>query len=564
MGVLPHAQAQFQPEVGGGSELEILSVAVETADALIVVTDPSGRILRFNPACERLSGWAAEEMIGENAFRLLAPGWRNEVEAQFVGLMRTGGSQRSVGRWVTRSGVERVISFTNTVLLDDLGEPRFLVATGVDITVEREAVAALTASERRHRALVEHSTDVVVVIDADGLVQYVSPSVEMLLGWTAGELEGRPGFDFIVDADLPVVAQSLEETLTEPGPTVPREFRVRDRSGRPVLVEAVANNQLDDPSVNGVILHLRDLSERRTLEATLRTAEERFRLAFAKAPTGIAVMGLDGSFVEVNPALGQILGRLPADLVAHTGQEITHPDDRLADAESTGRLLAGEIDGYRQERRYLRPDGSTVWTRSSVSLLCGPDGEPAHLLAHIEDITDQRSLAQELSHLAHHDGLTGLPNRTAVHRRLDEALGHTHLHGVGVLFIDLDHFKRVNDTYGHELGDRVLRAVSRRLTEVVRPSDFVGRVGGDEFVIVCEPATEAIVARVADRVRERLGEPIRVVGVPDVVVGATVGAVIAESGEDTTTVLRRADAAMYHGKVTSRVGSGASSEQNRA
>ena len=538
----------------GSFDLDVLSVAVETADALIVVTDPEGIILRFNPACERLTGFTAEEMLGRSAVGLLAPGRAREVIERYTSHVLTGGSVRSVGRWRTRAGDEKTISFTNTVLYDDDGAVRCLVATGVDITAELRAEAALVSSERRHRALVEHATDVVVVLDPDSTLRYVSPSAERLLGWAPAELEGRQGFDLVVEADRDIALLAMEETLTEPGPAAAREFRLRHRSGWPVHVEAVANNQLDDPAVNGVILHLRDINERRLLEGTLRGAEERFRTAFAKAPTGIAVMDLAGGFVEVNPALAAILDRAPEDLVACVADDLAHPDDRSIDVVQTRRLLAGEIDGYGIEKRYLRPDGSTVWASLNVSVLCGVDGEPQHLLAHIEDITARRSLTQELSHLAHHDGLTGLPNRTAVHQRIDGALSTPDRHGIGVLFVDLDDFKRVNDLHGHAFGDLVLSAVARRLADAVRPADFVGRVGGDEFVIVCEPATDATVGRVAARVRSAFHQPLEVPGFPSVRVGVTVGGVVAEGGETTNVVLRRADEAMYRGKVRTRAG----------
>ena len=549
----------------GSFDLDVLAVAVETADALIVVTDPEGIILRFNPACERLTGFTAEEMLGRSAIGLLAPGRAREVIERYTSHALTGGSMRSVGRWRTRSGDEKTISFTNTVLYDDDGVVRCFVATGVDITAELRAEAALVSSERRHRALVEHATDVVVVLDPDSTLRYVSPSAERLLGWAPADLEGRKGFDLVVEADRDVALLAMGETLTEPGPTTAREFRLWHRSGWPVYVEAVANNQLDDPAVRGIILHLRDINERRCLEGTLRGAEERFRHAFAKAPTGIAVMDLDGGFVEVNPALAQILDRTPDELVACVADDLTHPDDRAVDGFQTRRLLAREIDGYSIEKRYLRPDGTTVWASLNVSVLCGVDGEPQHLLAHIEDITARRSLTQELSHLAHHDGLTGLPNRTAVHQRIDEALARPDRDGVGVLFVDLDDFKRVNDLHGHAFGDLVLSAVSRRLAEAVRPADFVGRVGGDEFVIVCEPATDASVDRVAARVSETFQHPLEVPGFPAVRVGVTVGGVVAEGGETTNAVLRRADEAMYRGKVRSReVGVGLRRDQNSA
>lgn len=536
-----------------GLDADVVAAAIGTAESLIVVTDVGGSILWANPACERVLGWPVGELVGRNALDDLASDELREADDdEHQRLLASTGSRRQTNRWRTRDGGERTISFTRTPVRDDAGVVRRIVATGVDVTGEHLARAALLASERRHRALVEHASDVVVVIDERAVITYVSASAEAQLGWTPNELEGRSGFDLVAEDDRDLALRSFAETLGESGPTVPRELRIRDRFGRQVLMEVVANNRLEDPAVEGVILHMRDITERRTLEVTLSTAEERFREAFAKAPTGIALVDLDGRFLEANRALADILGREPADLTRLTFQDITHPDDLGADLDYLARLLAGRIPGYRMEKRYLRPDGSVIWCLLNVSVLRDAAGAPQHLLAHVEDITARKSRTEELAHLAHHDGLTGLPNRTAVHTRVGESLARRHLHEVGVLFLDLDGFKDVNDTHGHDVGDRVLSVVARRLADVVRPTDLVGRVGGDEFVVVCEPASLAVLERIAERICEELERPIELAGLPTIRTGAAVGLAVAEPVDDTASLLRRADDEMYRAKSRRR------------
>jgi diguanylate cyclase (GGDEF)-like protein/PAS domain S-box-containing protein len=529
---------------------EVLAVAVEATDAIVFATDASGVILRFNPAAERVSGWRSEAVVGHHVRVLGGDGTGLDPIGDLDAITAAGDFVRTDRVWRDRAGMSRWIAFTVTLRRDDAGAPAYFVVSGVDVTDQRAAVTALEGSERRHRALVEHASDVVVVIDADGIVRYLGPSGERVLGWRPEEVEGSSGFDLVPAADRPRAVQHLRDTLAAPGPTSPRQFHVVDRRGRPVLFEAVANNQLHDPAVGGIILHLRDVSERRALEDSARIAEERFRQAFQMAPNGIALVDLDGSIAAANGALAALLGRDVDELLGSTFQELTHPDDLDADLDYLRRLLAGEIREYRMEKRYLRPDGAVVWALLNVSLLHDAEGRPEQFLSHVEDITARKSHTEQLAHLAHHDGLTGLANRTAVHRRVEEALARRHLHDVGVLFIDLDGFKAINDQHGHDVGDAVLADVGRRLENVLRPTDLVGRVGGDEFVIVAEPGTDSALHTIAERVELALAAPIEVDGCPPMHVGATVGAILAEDDEATVDVLRRADEAMYRAKPT--------------
>jgi diguanylate cyclase (GGDEF)-like protein/PAS domain S-box-containing protein len=282
----------------------------------------------------------------------------------------------------------------------------------------------------------------------------------------------------------------------------------------------------------------------------LAGAEQRFRLTFEEAPIGIALVSLEGKWQRVNRAMADILGRSAEELLGTTFQEVTHPDDLDADVALVGRLLSGEIERYRMEKRYLHPDGHVVWTELSVSLVRDDDGVPRHFVSHVQDITTLHEARELLIHQSLHDPLTGLANRALLFDRLRQALAHEERHhrGLAVLFLDLDQLKAVNDQHGHDAGDDLLVQISHRLAHAVREGDTIARLGGDEFVVVAESigGTDGAL-ELAERVRSALAEPYEVVGV-EVGCTASIGVTVPRRGQQPEEILREADRAMYRAK----------------
>ncbi|HWG93845.1 MAG TPA: sensor domain-containing diguanylate cyclase [Mycobacteriales bacterium] len=306
---------------------------------------------------------------------------------------------------------------------------------------------------------------------------------------------------------------------------------------------------------------------RATMEE-LAAAPDVFATFFEQARIGLALADLAGRYVRVNATYAALLGRPPEDLVGEPLAAVLQPDaasDAVSDADVVASLLAAGRDGVVQtEQRCVHPDGRVRWLLHGVSLVPDATGRPAWFAVSAQDVTerrraeqDLRDLAAVLSERAVRDPLTGLANRGLLEERLRAALsrdaraGLTGL-GTAVLFLDLDGFKGVNDTAGHDAGDAVLRAVARRLTAAVRPSDTVARLGGDEFVVLVEQADPADLAPLAARLRRSVGQPVQVPGAPgtgEVRVGTSVGTAWCAAGElDARTLLRQADEAMYADK----------------
>ena len=247
----------------------------------------------------------------------------------------------------------------------------------------------------------------------------------------------------------------------------------------------------------------RELRER---ERMLSEAEERFRGAFENAPIGMALVGLDGRLLQVNAVLCEITG-LDRDWLQRLElSQLSEREDVRADDEALIRMTHGELDRYSTEKRFVRPDGRTVWVQLQVTLLRDRQGGPVRFIAQIQDISGRRRDEEQLRHMANHDPLTGLLNRRSFERALSNQLAHVRRYGTSsaLLFIDLDDFKYVNDSLGHAEGDKLIVRVAETLTAELRETDVLARLGGDEFAVLLPHAEPAHARVVADKLLRQI------------------------------------------------------------
>jgi len=305
----------------------------------------------------------------------------------------------------------------------------------------------------------------------------------------------------------------------------------RDAAGRPVRVQGGAQ----------------DITERVCREQALARSEQQFRLTLQHSPIGLALLGLDGRWLQVNPALADLLGRSSEEMLGLDYQALTHPDDVAVARAGLAALLTGSRDSHHQDQPLRHADGHDVWVGLHVALVRDTDGEPAHLVAQIVDIADRRATTDDLAKQARTDPLTGLANRRAWEEGLRDAIDHAAAHpgDLVVAILDLDHFKVYNDTCGHPAGDRLLSdtaaAWSAHLART-EPGCLLARIGGEEFALL-------LVGSGVLAARALLTELCALVPQGQT---ASAGITRCDPTDEPRTLMARADAALYTAKRLGR------------
>jgi len=412
----------------------------------------------------------------------------------------------------------------------------------------------MSESERQFRSIFDAIAEGIVVQDLQGRIVIANPAAEQMLGLSSAEMQGR----LAVDPDCAAFREDGSPLLAHEHPgmvTLRTGESLSDvavgirRSGGETVWLSVNSVPLTDPNgtTYAVATSFRDATPRKGIEDDLR------RLSGIVESTGDAIYGTDseGYIVSWNAAAAELYG-CDADTVRGKHARMLAPPDRAGEADMLLRLAtSGETTrDFHTVRR--RCDGTLIDVSLTVSPMRNARGDTVGKSVIARDIGDDVILKRALEHQALHDPLTGLPNRVLVADRLAHAAARREGNGgpITLLFVDLDHFKTINDGAGHAVGDAVLCEVASRLSAVVRPADTVGRFGGDEFVLVCEDCDEAQAQVVAQRVLEELRRPVTVGG-RDLFINASIG-IAAARDIDPEVMFSQADAAMYAAKERGR------------
>ncbi len=300
------------------------------------------------------------------------------------------------------------------------------------------------------------------------------------------------------------------------------------------------------------------VKERNEAYEIVRDSEKRFRNILENAPIGMAVVSLEGHFTLVNHALCSIVGYEKAELEALSFQEITHPDDLSADFSNIQRLLNETATSYQLEKRYLRKNGDIVWVQLTRFVQRDSGGSPLYFIVQIEDISERLRNQEQIKQLAYFDALTNLPNRRLLMDRLNHALAQAKRfkRSMAVMYLDLDNFKQINDTLGHDYGDELLKVVAERLLTCVRSVDTVCRQGGDEFIIalgeIANPQDSTIVA---EKIIKVINQPVHIKGsMLQVTTSIGIAVYPGNSAAEAIELMKKADLAMYEVKKRGRNG----------
>ncbi len=411
--------------------------------------------------------------------------------------------------------------------------------------------------EELARSILDSVHEAFISIDDEGRIVEWSSQAERHFGWARADAIGRSLAETIIpEGDIEHYA-ALQRLLAGDGRLLGRrlEITATHRNGIRFPVE-ITFHGIRTSEGHRYNAFVQDISERRRSEEALNQANQRFRSAFDDAAIGMVIVSPEGRFLRVNRALVELLGDSEDELIGLGVPDITHPDDLAEGMQAVEEMVENLRDRYQAEKRYLHADGHVIWADISATVVRDGENRPLYLLAQIQDISERKETEARLSHRASHDELTGLPNRGVLEDRMVLSFNRQRRERkpIAALYLDLDGFKRVNDTHGHDAGDFLLIAIAKRLTALVRPTDVVSRLGGDEFVILCEAMDETGATRLAKRIVEVVPKPIDVDG-GSLSVTPSIGiAMSRDPGIRPSELLADADMAMYFAKEQAESG----------
>ena len=511
---------------------------IRPGEGWILGNDASDRMLGYEPGTTRLDNRPdfvhPEDLdIAMKAFGEVAAGVRGADEPWLVRVKAADGSWH----WFESAAID---------LRGNAAVAAVLVST-------RDVTDRLVRAQQ-YELIVEHSPLGIWTLEADATVGFVNEKFAALLGYEVDEMVGEPAELFYMEDERDAFRRRWGRSA--PGRIFySRSMRYRHRDGHEVCIEVTSSPLYTPDGVHrGSMAMFRDRTLELELENRAATSERRYELLFEHSSDVISVVGSDGQWKYSSPAGSRLLGYPPDHRPEGGIFGFIHPDDVWFALRSLDEVISGER-GPRDPVtfRVITVDGETRWFESSaVNLVDEPliDG----IMVVSRDVTEREELMAMLAHAAGHDPLTDLLNRGAFTERLDGALARAGRDGrlVAACFVDLDLFKPINDTHGHQVGDEVLCSVAARLAGAVRAGDVAARLGGDEFVVLCEQVERiedlhAVTARLGaalDRPHETSAGPIAC--------RASIGVAFAAPPEGATELLARADAALYRAKAAGR------------
>jgi diguanylate cyclase (GGDEF)-like protein/PAS domain S-box-containing protein len=534
------------------SEIKYRSVLDNIEEGYYEV-DLAGNFTFFNDSLCRIWEYPKKELMGLNYRQYVDEESADKFFQSFNQVFKTGKPVREFYWQITRrDGATKHLEASVSLRRDSRGAPTGFHGIMRDVTERKQMEESLRLNEEKYRAMIETIQDGYFEVDLTGAFTFVNDVIcrhmrysrEELLGLGNRQFQDRvnarkayEAFVNVYNTGIPVKAFEME-VIRKDGTKQISEVSIsliRDSRGQPVGFRGIS----------------RDICDRKEMEESLRQSEERYRSIIEQMEDGYFELDLAGNFTFVNDAECRNLGYSRRELIGMNRRQYT-------DEKNAGALFALFNEVYKTgipvksyDLELVRKDGKKAFHAISASLIKGADGKPVGFRGIARDVSERKSQEEQIKYLATHDGLTELPNRLMFNQLLSHAVqgAKRYRKQFAVMFIDLDGFKVVNDTLGHDAGDRLLREIAVRFKHTLRAVDVAARLGGDEFVVMMEDiAAPEQAAVLAQRILEATGKPFGLAS-GECRVTASIGiCVYPENGDDEQTLMKNADAAMYRAK----------------
>jgi len=533
---------------------------LRTANVMVVELDINGHLRRMNPMAEQVTGYALQEVIGCNWFEILVPKDRYpHVWQEFERLVHSHGASEFENTILTKLGAERQISWRNSQLVEN-GQIIGSLSLGIDVTEQRKLERRVKLSEW---ALKE--------------AQSVAHIGSWILDHETRDLIWSDEVFKILEIDRDQVGASKDAFLARLHPDdyeeVKKAYRRSLNNHRPYDIRH--RILLPDGTIKYVHQHsetissstgqntrslgtIQDVTLNVLQEIAYQESEERFRTIADYTYDWEYWEGNDREILYISPSCLRVTGYSQAEFISDPSlaERIIHPEDRPLFEKHLQTIK--NVEGGQLSYRIVRKDGEVRWVAHGCRAVFSGDGKPRGRRVSNRDISDLKNAEEIASKLAHFDTLTGLPNRRMLHDRLQQSLAQARRYrrALAVMFIDLDRFKQINDTLGHDMGDALLIEVGKRLSSSVRQCDTVARAGGDEFIIVLpEISLPQDACTIAEKILAALHQPMRL-GSKSFETTASIGVAVraGDDSDDESELMKKADIAMYEAKHCGRDG----------
>jgi len=501
----------------------------------IMILDPEGTILFSNRPLVILD--SEDDLVGQSFYDHLSERHAEQFNRAFVKVLESGNAERIE---LKLTGLDEQIRVIETWIypVKENGSVDALITDSRDITEQFQRLQSMEESNALLNTVISNSPIIIWAADNKGIFTLSEGKGLEELGYSAGEVVGQSVFD--IYKNFPQIINDAEKALN--GEAVDSIVRINDRTYQSIY-QPILNDRGEVSSVIGVG---NDITRSEQIETQMLLISA----ALEQTTDVVMVTKADGSIDYVNPAFEAITGYSQDEVIGHNSRFLkSDKHDQNFYQTMWDTLLKGE--NFSDVFINARKDGSIYYEEKTITPVRTQSGEITHFISTGKDISERMRTQERLHYMAHHDSLTNLPNRTLFLDRLRQAMARAHWHNrlIAVIFMDIDNFKEVNDSLGHDIGDLLLVQITERLSKGVRAGDTVARFGGDEFAILLDDvASEKDVSQLAKKMLDTMAPAFKIEN-QEILTTASIGvSIYPTDGDDSETLLRNADVAMYRAK----------------
>jgi len=508
--------------------------------------DLAGNFTFVNDSVCKNLRYDREELLGKNFSICVPPDEVKNLFMAFNEVFRTGQPNKAFPHRILRKDGKFLHSETTVELRrDDTGRPVGFRSISRDVTERRQLEEALLGEKNFSDTVLESMPGIFYTLDEKGNFTRWNKNEETVTGYSGEELRSFPALSTIAEEDRELVASSISEVFKLGHAEIEASVLAKDGTKTRYLLTGARVGIGDRTYLVGMGI---DISERKKAEMSLKQSEERYRALFDSSLELVYLHDFQGRFLDANRATLELFGYSKEEITSLNFASLLDPEDIIRAVEALKGVNKPGAHREMHEFKLRRKDGSYVYIETQASLI-RRDGKPYAIQGIARNIDERKMFEQRLSEMATHDFLTGLPNRVLLNDRFTMALAQAHRNKnrLAIIAIDLDRFKSVNDTLGHQAGDELLKVIAKRLEDIVRSSDTVARMGGDEFLLLMpELHVTGDATKLIEKIAQAFKEPFIIEG-SRLNMSASMGlAIYPDDGEDMDALLRKSDAAMYN------------------